>query len=396
MVILAKTNSNKLKQTGTLPIFKKNVALCIVLSIVTVGIYLVYWQYKLVKNYRALRGDKSSCVGEFLLFTFVPFYHYYWFFTRGTAVKNMLKAMSYRTCGDGYIYLIFDVCRLGIVSMAIMQIDFNSMPVDKMPAYDGVKGFVHNSSVALLPCNDEINGSPCYRVDKLFFSPVKEEEWLNSMAASGYVLVGRKFSGYIFAVDGCAENYYYSLCSLSTSAESESSQAVIEKRVAMGSELVYTYGNKAYFKTPVEALGECDGIAFDSASKHRHLRGVFAFNAGLMCFWLGLLCYNLVYWVRFDSAGVTVTEKTSLLWKFTIDMSSVFGDYPTTPYISLFLVLTVLCIPFTVYFFDQYLYARRLSRLSGEILLSKIVPARIYFKGNKKTGKASSAEKSKR
>ncbi len=366
MAKTGKKGIKKAKSSDTLPIFKKNVAVCIIFSIVTFGIYLVYWQYKLVKNTRALRGDNKSSTAEFLLFAYVPFYHYYWFFTRGVAVKNSLKALNYPVCGDGWLYLLLDICRLGIVSIAIMQNDFNNMPVDKMPVSDNVIGFIPSSSV-----------------DKLFFSPVKEEEWLNSMAACGYVLVKRKFSGYIFAVDGYANQFYYSVCSLAAPAESEASQAIIKKRVAMGSDLIYTYGNKAYFRTPVVMTGVCAGITHDSVSKLRHLRGLLAFNASLMFFWLGLLCYNLIYWVRFDSAGVTVTEKTGLLWKFTIDMSAIFGDYPTTPYISLFLVLTVLFIPFTVYFLDQYLYARRLVKFGNREQMVNASPSNIRIKGKK-------------
>lgn len=211
------------------------------------------------------------------------------------------------------------------------------------------------------------------KLDKLFFSAVKEEEWLNSMAENGLVLAERKLSGYIFTSSPEASKYYYSVCQLPASHESEISRSIISKREGEGSVLLYTYANKAYFATLIK---NTDAFAFagvlkDAEGKSRHLGGVLAFNASLLAFWLGLLCYNLIYWVRFDSAGVLVEKKDSLLWKYTIDMSSIFGDYPTTPYISLFIVLAVLCIPFTVYFLDQYLYSRRFVKVVSEICEKK-------------------------
>lgn len=209
------------------------------------------------------------------------------------------------------------------------------------------------------------------KIDKLFFSAVKEEEWLNSMAAKGLVLESRKLSGYIFTASPDAAKYYYSVCQLPASNESEISRDIISKRINDGAVLLYAYANKAYFVTPLKNTDAFGGVLKDAESKRRHLKGTLAFNASLLAFWLGLLCYNLIYWVRFDSAGVIAEKKEGILWNYTIDMSAIFGDYPTTPYISLFIVLTVLCIPFTVYFLDQYLYSRRFVKTAFELWAKK-------------------------
>ncbi len=228
----------------------------------------------------------------------------------------------------------------------------------------GSEKVVINKSTTLKPYGKEGH----YKVDKLFFSAVAEEEWLNLLAESGFVLVERKVSGYIFTKSPEAKKYYYSVYCSSVSAEAETSRNLIEKRLSADVQLLYTYSNKIYYKTLLKSEESYKGIAEDAASKRRRLRLAFSFNAGLLCFFLGLLCYNLIYWVRFDSAGVLDVKKEAMIWDLTIDMSSIFGDYPTTPYISLFLVLSALCIPFTVYFLDQYLYSRRFEKnVSGKI-----------------------------
>lgn len=110
-------------------ISKKNIAASILLSIITLGLYLIYWEYLLVKNTRAIKNDHSSCAGEVLCLVFVPFYSLYWWYTRGKLVKDSLAGQGYSVAGNEVAYLILGIFGLGIVSMAIMQNDFNAVPV---------------------------------------------------------------------------------------------------------------------------------------------------------------------------------------------------------------------------------------------------------------------------
>ena len=110
-----------------LPINKKSIAVCILLSLVTIGIYYIYWEYLLVKNIRALRGDNGSCVGEMLCLVLVPFYALYWWYTRGEEVKRYFVSHNQTTTGSGLLYLILAILGLGFIDAAIMQNDFNSL-----------------------------------------------------------------------------------------------------------------------------------------------------------------------------------------------------------------------------------------------------------------------------
>ena len=110
-----------------IPINKRKIGVCILLSIITFGIYQIYWEYLLVKNTRAIRKDQSSCTGEMLCLVFVPFYSLFWWFTRGKIVKEEFSKHGYSAIGNEIAYLILGIFSLGIVSMAIMQNDFNSL-----------------------------------------------------------------------------------------------------------------------------------------------------------------------------------------------------------------------------------------------------------------------------
>lgn len=110
-----------------IPVNKRKIGICVLLSIVTFGIYQIYWEYLLVKNTRAIQKDDSSCTGEMLCLVFVPFYSLFWWFTRGKIVKDKFAEHGYSAIGNEIAYLILSIFGLAIVSMAIMQNDFNSL-----------------------------------------------------------------------------------------------------------------------------------------------------------------------------------------------------------------------------------------------------------------------------
>ncbi len=114
-----------MEQTYHVRVSKKEVWICILLSVLTLGIYLYYWQYRLLKNIKELKKDYSPYTGEMLCLIFLPFYSLYWWYTRGRAVSDELAKHDCRTLGNGYLYLGLAIVGLGVVAAAIMQNDFN-------------------------------------------------------------------------------------------------------------------------------------------------------------------------------------------------------------------------------------------------------------------------------
>jgi len=110
---------------------KRSIARCILLSIITCGIYWIYWHSLLVKNIRAITNDSRSCTGEMLCLLFVPFYSIYWWYTRGKIVKDQFAVHGQSATGSEIAYLILHLLGLDIVAMAIMQSDFNALPSEK-------------------------------------------------------------------------------------------------------------------------------------------------------------------------------------------------------------------------------------------------------------------------
>ncbi len=113
---------------------KQNIALAVFLSIITCGIYNIYWIYTLMKNVHELEHNEKSCVGELLCFMFVPFYSLYWWLKRGNIVNDEFKKIGRKATSSGVLLLILGIFGLSIVSEIIMQLDFNSLSEEAAPA----------------------------------------------------------------------------------------------------------------------------------------------------------------------------------------------------------------------------------------------------------------------
>ena len=114
-----------------IPIYKRKIAPAIVFSLLTGGLWTLFWEYLLLKNTRAVKKDPSSPTGEYLCLILVPFYSWYWLYTRGETVRREFQKRGYPVTGNGKVYLILGIFGLAIVALAILQHDFNSLPSAK-------------------------------------------------------------------------------------------------------------------------------------------------------------------------------------------------------------------------------------------------------------------------
>jgi thiol-disulfide isomerase/thioredoxin len=68
-----------------------------------------------------------------LCLIFIPFYSFYWWYVNGERNKRELTKSKKEATGNGIVYLVLNILRLDIVSMAIMQSDINSADVEIKP-----------------------------------------------------------------------------------------------------------------------------------------------------------------------------------------------------------------------------------------------------------------------
>ncbi len=113
------------------PITSRSIPMAIILSIITCGIYGIYWMYCLVNDLNTASGhDDDTSGGMVILFTIITcgIYGLYWYYTAG---RKVCEIQEYdRRPQDSYLgilYLVLDLFRLGIVSMALIQNELNQV-----------------------------------------------------------------------------------------------------------------------------------------------------------------------------------------------------------------------------------------------------------------------------
>ena len=110
---------------------QRSIAVCIILSIVTCGIYGIYWFICLTDDTNTVYGAQGTSGGMAFLFSLITcgIYSFYWMYKQGEkldavkAERGTGAANSY----SGIIYLVLAVLGLGIVSYALMQDALNNL-----------------------------------------------------------------------------------------------------------------------------------------------------------------------------------------------------------------------------------------------------------------------------
>ena len=103
---------------------QRSIPICIILSIVTCGIYGIYWFVVLTDDVNAVAGDTQAPSGVvcFLLsLVTCGIYGLYWNYKQ----DYVKTSQGYPSSNSGILYLILSLIGLSIVSYALMQNELN-------------------------------------------------------------------------------------------------------------------------------------------------------------------------------------------------------------------------------------------------------------------------------
>ncbi|MCI8962438.1 MAG: DUF4234 domain-containing protein [Eubacterium sp.] len=106
---------------------EKNLALCIILSIVTCGIYLYYWIVTLTDDTNAIAGepeDTSGVIALVLTIVTCGIYGLYWAYKRGEKIDKAHQLNGQTASNGGVLYLILYIFG-GIIALALIQNEVN-------------------------------------------------------------------------------------------------------------------------------------------------------------------------------------------------------------------------------------------------------------------------------
>lgn len=110
---------------------KRNIATCIILSIVTCGIYGIYWFICLVNDCNAASNEVNDTSGGMVFLLGIVtcgIYTLYWLYKAGgkLAKANRIRNRQNIT-NNGVLYLILAIFQLSIVSFCLIQNELNTL-----------------------------------------------------------------------------------------------------------------------------------------------------------------------------------------------------------------------------------------------------------------------------
>ncbi len=109
---------------------ERNIALNVVLSIVTCGIYAIVWFIQLTDDAKEVSGDndmQSGGIAFLLTLVTCGIYGFYWAYKMGKMMETAGKNYNTSISDNSILYLILELLGLGIVNYCLMQNDLNAI-----------------------------------------------------------------------------------------------------------------------------------------------------------------------------------------------------------------------------------------------------------------------------
>lgn len=103
---------------------KRNIATCVVLSLVTCGFYMIYWVVKVAQEAVKVKDENDNGLVEILLMLFLPFLGTY------LAEKKLYEGATEKglqIADNSVLYLVISLFGFSIVAVALMQNDLNKL-----------------------------------------------------------------------------------------------------------------------------------------------------------------------------------------------------------------------------------------------------------------------------
>lgn len=111
------------------PVARRSIALSIILSFVTCGIYMLYWIYCVVTDLNLASGEvEDTSGGMVILLSIVTcnIYMLYWYYKAGSKVNQIRYLDGSMQDGSlGILYLLLSLFGFGFVSLALIQNELN-------------------------------------------------------------------------------------------------------------------------------------------------------------------------------------------------------------------------------------------------------------------------------
>ena len=110
---------------------KRSVAMAIIFTIITCGIYAIYWEYKVWNSlYRATNRPSNAGLDVLLGIITCQLYSIYMMYKGGKMETEAYAMYGLPEKDETALYLILSIFGLGIISLAILQSNLNNPLAD--------------------------------------------------------------------------------------------------------------------------------------------------------------------------------------------------------------------------------------------------------------------------
>lgn len=112
------------------PIVNRNIVTCIILTIVTCGIYGLYWYFCIINDLNtASETPDDASAGMVLLLSIVTcgIYGWIWLYKAGEKVDKIRERNGEAPSNSSLIYILLAVFQLGIVDYCLIQTELNKV-----------------------------------------------------------------------------------------------------------------------------------------------------------------------------------------------------------------------------------------------------------------------------
>lgn len=124
----AQVNININNSTNNGPLVQqRSIVTCIILTIVTCGIYGIYWFITMTDDANKVSGDFKTSGGTAFLFNLLTcsIYGIYWYWKQGQKLYQAGQKHGIDIKDNSILYLILGLIGFGIVSECLIQNDLN-------------------------------------------------------------------------------------------------------------------------------------------------------------------------------------------------------------------------------------------------------------------------------
>ncbi|SFR59148.1 DUF4234 domain-containing protein [Anaeromicropila populeti] len=110
-------------------ITQRNIALCIILTLITCGIYGLYWMICLNSDSQIVSKDTGVSGGLLILLSIVTcgIYTIYWMYKLGDRIDMAKASRGVTSANTGVLYLVLTIFGLSIISYCLAQNELNKL-----------------------------------------------------------------------------------------------------------------------------------------------------------------------------------------------------------------------------------------------------------------------------